>query len=87
MIEIAHQRKAKMIAAIRSATQQLSEDEFLEVVGELGYQDWVSYSPAGKLQIQDVNDMQLVAMAAALLAYCEIREARGDRPNAGDTYQ
>lgn len=73
-------RMVKTRATLAKWGRMLGESETIELVGDLGWPDAASFSPEGKLRLA-LNDIQLVALAAAMLAYLEAR-GKGDAAKA-----
>jgi len=63
--------RATITTLIKECAMRAGEQGMLEVIGELEWLDHASYSPEGKLRISSINDLQQVALAAALDAYLE----------------
>ena len=72
VVPAAH-RMERTMAAIRNHAHKLTEPEYMELMDTLGWFDAVSYTEAGKLSTAGLNDLQRVALAAAMLAYLEVK--------------
>jgi len=73
-IQIKPERRERAEHVCSAYIAKLTEDEYFQVVNNLGWVDQVQYSEEGRLQI-GLTDLQTVALAAALLAYEEAKLA------------
>jgi hypothetical protein len=64
---------AAAVKAIRRALNDITRDEFLNVLDQLGWFDYFYYSEEGAPQLHGLTDLQMVCLAGALRAYLEAR--------------
>ena len=69
---IKRERLDKAQLLIFKAEQNMTEEEFVAVMDELGWFDALSYNDGGQL-VFTLNELQQVGLAAALLASWEAR--------------
>lgn len=72
-IVIPRHRMEKAYAIMRGRAKELGELNMLEIMTRLGWADNVWYSDKGTLQIGQLDDLQVCALAAAVMVYLEAR--------------
>jgi len=68
---VTSERMRHVAGALRQLSRQVTQDEFLEVLDQLGWFDHFYYSEEGRPQLHQMTDLQSVCLAAALRVYLE----------------